>query len=79
MYIKPTEEYVAMKTNRNKESFRIWHDRLGHLGLSLMRRIINNSAGHDVRGFPNPKDFICTACTKGKLITRPSLLKIRDE
>ena len=45
----------------------------------MMRRIIKNSAGHDVNGFPNPEDFICTACAKGKLITRPSLLKIRDE
>jgi transposase InsO family protein len=45
----------------------------------MMRRIINNSAGHDVRGFPNPEDFVCTACAKGNLITRPSLLKIRDE
>jgi hypothetical protein len=79
-YIKPTDEYVAMKTIfRNTESFRIWHDRLGHPGLGMMRRIINNSAGHDVRGFPNPEDFVCTACAKGKLITRPSLLKIRDE
>jgi hypothetical protein len=79
-YIKPTDEYVAMKTIfRNTESFRIWHDRLGHPGLGMMRRIINNSVGHDVRGFPNPEDFICTACAKGKLITRPSLLKIRDE
>jgi hypothetical protein len=45
----------------------------------MMRRIINNSAGHDVRSFSNSEDFICTACAKGKLITRPSLLKIRDE
>jgi hypothetical protein len=45
----------------------------------MMRRIINNSSGHDVRSFPNPEDFICTTCAKGKLITRPSLLKIRDE
>jgi hypothetical protein len=44
-----------------------------------MRRIINNSAGHDVRSFPNPEDFICSECVKGKLITRPSLLKIKDE
>jgi peptide/histidine transporter 3/4 len=30
-YIKPTEEYVVMKTIfRNTESFRIWHDRFGH-------------------------------------------------
>ena len=79
-YIKPTEGYVAMKTIfRNAESFRIWQDRLCHPGLSMMRRIINNSTGHDVNGFPNPEDFICTACAKGKLITRPSLLKIRAE
>ena len=65
-YIKPTEGYVAMKTIfRNVESFRIWHDRLGHPGLSMMRRIINSSAGHDVNGFSNPEDFICTACAKG--------------
>ena len=72
--------FVAMKTIFwNAESFRIWHDRLGHPGLSMMRRIIKNSAGHDVNGFPNPEDFIFTACAKGKLIARPSLLKIRDE
>jgi len=64
---------------RYTESFWIWHDRLGHPGLSMMKRIINNSASHDVKGFPNPEDFVCTACAKGKLITRPSLLKIRDE
>ena len=79
-YIKPTEGYVAMKTIfRNAESFRIWHDRWGQPGLIMMRRIIKNSAGHGVNSFPNPEDFICTACAKGKLITRPSLLKIRDE
>jgi hypothetical protein len=38
MYVKPTEEYVAMKTIfRNIESFQIWHDCLGHPGLSMMR------------------------------------------
>jgi peptide/histidine transporter 3/4 len=79
-YIKPTEGYVVMKTIfRNTKSFRIWHDRLGHPGLSMMRKIVNNSAGHDVRSFPNPEDFICTTYAKGKLITRPSLLKIRYE
>jgi hypothetical protein len=79
MYIKPIDEYVAMKTIFwNAELFQIWHDYLGHLGFNMMRRIINNSASHDVRSFPNPGDFICTACAKGKLITKPSLLKIRD-
>ena len=78
-YIKPIEGYVPVKTiSRNEESFQIWHARLGHPGLSMMRRIINNCASHDVRGFPNPENFIFTTCAKGKLITRPSLVKIRD-
>jgi len=34
---------------------KIWHDRLGHPELGMMRRIINNSAGH--RDFPNLEDF----------------------
>ena len=58
-YIKPAEEYIVMKTIfRNLESFRIWHDRLGHPGLVMMRRIINNSAEHNIetKDFPNPED-----------------------
>ena len=69
-----------MKTIFKKaESFQIWHDRLGHPGLSMMRKIINNSAGHDARVITKTKNFICTGCAKGKLTTRPSLLKNRDE
>jgi hypothetical protein len=45
----------------------------------MMRRTIDNSDSHDVRTFPNLADFIYNASAKGKLITRPSLLKIRDE
>ena len=56
-YIKPAEEYVAMKTLfRDPDTFKSWHERLGHPGLGMMRRIINNSAGHDIepKNFPNP-------------------------
>jgi hypothetical protein len=82
IYIKPIKEYIAMKTNfRNPESYRIWHDRLGHPGLGMMRKIINGSIGHNIatKEFPNPEDFMCTACAKGKLILRPSTLKVKDE
>ena len=46
-----------------------------------MRKIINNSHGHDLANskFPNSSDFICTACATGKLILRPSYLKIKAE
>jgi len=65
-YIKPTEGYVAMKTIfRNAESFRMWHDRLGHPGLSMMRRIIKNSAGHGVNSFPNLKILFALHVQRG--------------
>ena len=46
-----------------------------------MRKIIGNSIGHDMEKikFPQDKDFGCTACATGKLILRPSYLKIRAE
>jgi hypothetical protein len=49
------------------------------IGSSWVRydeKIINSV---DHKDFPNPEDFICIACGKGRLITRPSLLKISDE
>ena len=30
--------------------FMIWHDRLGHPGCTMMRRIITNSHGHTLKG-----------------------------
>ena len=45
----------------------------------MIRKIIGNSIGHDMEKikFPQDKDFGCTACATGKLILRPSYLKIR--
>ena len=79
-HIKP--ENVAMKTIfKNPESYRIWHDRLGHPGLGMMRRIISHSNGHNLKtkDFPNQEDFVCADCAKGKLILRPSYLKVKVE
>src|SRR3954468_12328392 len=47
----------------------------------MMRRIIKGSVGHNIaaKDFPNPEDFMCTACAKGKLILRPSTWKVKDE
>ena len=55
-YIKPTKKHVTMQMIlRNNESYRIWHDRLGHPGLSMIKRITNNSNGHNLKknDFPN--------------------------
>ena len=47
----------------------------------MMRKIISNSLGHHMNTskFPKPLDFVCTACATGKLILRPSYLKIKAE
>jgi len=80
--IEPPHEYIAMPTIfKNPESFKIWHERLGHPGLTMMRKIIITSAGHGINTshFSKPKDFLCTSCATRKLIIRPSYQKIKDE
>jgi len=78
--IKPPPEFVAMSTIfKNPESFRVWHERLGHPGLWMMRNIITSSIGHGMKTTQIPKDFLCVSCAKGKLITKPSYLKVKAE
>jgi hypothetical protein len=47
----------------------------------MMRKIISNSSGHNLNSakFTKSLDFICTAYTTGKLILRPSPIKIKVE
>ena len=82
MYVKPQSDIAVFKTIfSNQESYRIWHDRLGHPGLNMMQWIVKNSNGHNLatKEFLNQEDFLCIACAKWKLITRPSKLKIQAE
>jgi hypothetical protein len=46
-----------------------------------MRRILDNSTGHNLNTvkFPKSLDFMCTTCAIGKLIVRSSPLKIQVE
>nr|XP_051190670.1 uncharacterized protein LOC127303997 [Lolium perenne] len=39
---------AALHDPRSSELFCLWHDRLGHPGLRMMRNIINNLNGHNV-------------------------------
>jgi hypothetical protein len=41
-----------------------WHDRLDHLGVRIMRKIIGNCTCHDLKGakFSKSDDFVCTSC-----------------
>ena len=65
----------------DENNFIVWHNRLGHPGSIMMRRIIKNSSGHSLK---NQKiflsnEFSCAACSQGKLIIMPSPTKIRTE
>jgi hypothetical protein len=80
-YIK-LEPHLAYKMIfQNLDKFKIWHDRLGHPSVGMMRTIIDGSTRHNitVANFPKSLDFVCTACATGKLITRPSYLKVKNE
>ena len=48
--IKPIESYVLMNHKfNNPKVFVLWHDKLGHLGSSMMCQIIEHSHGHPVK------------------------------
>ncbi|KAG7527892.1 Integrase catalytic core [Arabidopsis suecica] len=62
------------------EKFTLWHDRLGHPGHSMMRKLITNSKWHTLREKRViPKNLTCEACSQGKLIIRPSPAKVNKE
>ena len=48
--IKPIEPYVIMNKKFNDPKvFVFWHERLGHLGFSMMHQIIKHSRGHPLK------------------------------
>ncbi|GJV41867.1 disease resistance CC-NBS-LRR class family protein [Tanacetum coccineum] len=62
--------------------FSLWHDRLGHPGSTMMKRIVENTHGHPLKDQKFPKIDkvpLCPSCSLGKIITRPSPLKIENE
>lgn len=72
---------VVNKKLTNHNNFVVWHERLGHPGSIMMRRIIENSCGHPLENqqILQSNDFSCAACFQGKLIVRPSPAKIGTE
>ncbi|KAG7556749.1 Reverse transcriptase RNA-dependent DNA polymerase [Arabidopsis suecica] len=62
------------------EKFTLWHDRLGHPGHSMMRKLMINLRGHTLNEKRViPKNLTCEACSQGKLIIRPSPAKVNKE
>ena len=72
-YIRPSHHNVAMSLKfKGPYSFKLWHERLGHLRHNMMCRILTNSIGHNMpcSKIPSVNKFICEACAKGKIIVQ---------
>ena len=80
--IRPIESYVVINQKFcDLKAFIIWHERLGHPGLSMMCRIIDNSFGYSLKNqkILMPNDYNCVACSQSKLIIKPSFSKVECE
>ena len=82
-HINVPQAHLAVKENHcDLEAFSLWHDRLGHPGSTMMKRIIESTHGHPLKYQRIPQSDkmpMCTSCSLGKLITRPSPLKVDKE
>jgi hypothetical protein len=56
----------------------LWHVRLGHIGLPLLKKTASITKGMPDFSLIRDKDFKCLACTKTKAIRRPSKQPIGD-
>jgi hypothetical protein len=81
IYIKHVPHVAYKVIFQNVDAFTTWHECLGHPKIEMMWKIIGNSTGHNLNSAKLPKssDFMCIACATGKLIVRPSPLKIKVE
>ena len=67
--IRSIESYAVMNQKFNdSNTFFLWHERLGNPGISMMRRIVQNSNGHPLtsRQILVIDGYTCAACSKGK-------------
>ncbi|KAM0955797.1 hypothetical protein TB2_023719 [Malus domestica] len=60
-----------------QDTLLLWHDRLGHPGRDMMRRILKSSHGHKLH--PHVRVPPCIACSLGKLNIQPSHTKINQD
>ncbi|BBG96653.1 Disease resistance protein CC-NBS-LRR class family [Prunus dulcis] len=68
--IRTIEAHSIMdQESTGSNAFKLWHDRLGHPGSTMMRRIITNSKGHPLltKHIMLSSDIFCRACSQGKL------------
>ena len=76
--IKYIESYVVVNKKFNDpKTFSLWHNRLGHLGSSMMRRTHKHPLKN--QKIPLPHGYPCAACLQGKLLVKPSFSKVTLE
>ncbi|GJW52752.1 disease resistance CC-NBS-LRR class family protein [Tanacetum coccineum] len=82
-YLSMEESHMVIKEKSCDPGIvSMWHDRLGHPGSTLMKRIIESTHGHplkDQKILQMDKMAPCSSCSLGKLIARPSPLKVEKE
>lgn len=77
-YIHEIECNLVVK--EDPKTMTLWYDRLGHPGSTMMRKIVESTHGHSLKGLKlTRKDTPCEACSLGKLITKHSPGKIQTE
>ncbi|KAI3457314.1 hypothetical protein Pfo_013977 [Paulownia fortunei] len=85
LYCIPIRAFESYTTTPRKlvnpEIFGLWHDCLGHLRTTMMRRIAKHTRGHSLKGtmMLMSKDYIYESCLQGKLIIRPSIKNVGYE
>ena len=80
--IRSIESYAVMNQKLNdSNAFLLWHERLRHPRISMMCRIVQNSNRHPLtsRQILVTDGYTYAACSKGKLIIRPSFTKVTFE
>ncbi|KAK6147847.1 hypothetical protein DH2020_018759 [Rehmannia glutinosa] len=80
--IKAFESYATMPWKLvNFDIFGLWHDCLGHPGITMMRRIVEHTNVHPLKSTKMlmSKDYFCESYSQGKFINKPSMEKVGYE
>ncbi len=56
----------------------LWHIRLGHLGLNLLKKTAKIISGMLNLDAVKEEDFVCLACDRSKAVRRPNLRVLPD-
>jgi GAG-pre-integrase domain len=72
---------VSNQKLHDTKIFTLWHDRLGHPGNIMVRKIIESANGHSLKDLKIllSKDLSCAASSLGKLIIMSYKNKIENK